>query len=267
MLIDAVIAVSLTTFMYTLICLRSVSFCIVSSSSSHKCAKSLVSSSLERSMTSSPTGASLASLGSSGFSSAASSSPLPPALSAVSSAGLALSPLSSSASSSAVEGSLIPLSACSKKTTNSASSTTPSLFVSKRSNTSSFDNFLHIWLYLTTFSALTRKFSSSAATFFVAWSRKRTDKFVARLNLESILPIRISSCLASVVRKDWRSSRKRSSMSALRLSICFLAAATFCFAPAIISSVSSESFVISGAGMVLAFTVSGCTCFSTWDTS
>mmetsp|Transcript_66652 Transcript_66652/g.168012 ORF Transcript_66652/g.168012 Transcript_66652/m.168012 type:complete len:405 (-) Transcript_66652:1472-2686(-) len=273
----SVMAVSFTTLWYNLTNLRKASLDNLSHPSSRKPGKSLLNASSGNSTTSA--GAGSRAFGIDGELPSAAASPESPPLPLASSdfgSAWSLSPalLPSSGATSTSSGllslksrSLSSFSAPSKKATNSSSSISPSLPLSNSLNKPSLLRFFSLWLYRITLKAPILNFSSSAPRFLPACSRKRVERFVARDNRPSILPILISSCFASVPKKVFKSLTKRSSMPSLRASICLRASATEVFASLMTSSVSSARATMLGAGIVLAFTCKGWTCFSALLTS
>mmetsp|Transcript_60458 Transcript_60458/g.158473 ORF Transcript_60458/g.158473 Transcript_60458/m.158473 type:complete len:403 (-) Transcript_60458:1196-2404(-) len=158
-------------------------------------------------------------------------------------------------------------SAPSKKATKSDWQISPSPFLSKAAKSASLPQPRIRWLYRTTLRAKTLSFSASTVRFLKACSRNLEDRFVVRPSRGSILPIRISSCLACEARKACKSLAKRASKPSPSVSICFLDCVTEALASLMTSSTSSASSIIAEADMAFAFSCKGWTFCSAMPTA
>mmetsp|Transcript_60457 Transcript_60457/g.158465 ORF Transcript_60457/g.158465 Transcript_60457/m.158465 type:complete len:422 (-) Transcript_60457:1196-2461(-) len=176
----------------------------------------------------------------------------------------------SSASGSSAAGGLKGLSSLSADSSQAASSSwsiSPSPFLSKAAKSASLPQPRIRWLYRTTLRAKTLSFSASTVRFLKACSRNLEDRFVVRPSRGSILPIRISSCLACEARKACKSLAKRASKPSPSVSICFLDCVTEALASLMTSSTSSASSIIAEADMAFAFSCKGWTFCSAMPTA
>mmetsp|Transcript_75535 Transcript_75535/g.208396 ORF Transcript_75535/g.208396 Transcript_75535/m.208396 type:complete len:303 (-) Transcript_75535:2112-3020(-) len=174
--------------------------------------------------------------------------------------------LSSSSSSSAVSPTfkgLITLSAASKYARKSSLSMTPSPPTSICKKTSSEERSPTCWWCLASLSDAARTLSMSSIFFFRASSRNCPNKCAVLLILPSIRPRRELCFLVSLSIKARTASLKPSSMSAFSPSILSFAVPTLSFAAPMSSSIWSARTTISEASMALPLVDAGFTLSST----
>mmetsp|Transcript_90685 Transcript_90685/g.256781 ORF Transcript_90685/g.256781 Transcript_90685/m.256781 type:complete len:539 (-) Transcript_90685:1078-2694(-) len=179
------------------------------------------------------------------------------------------SPSAASASSSAPSAfnGFTVFSAAAKNARKSLSSMTPSLPASSSAKSSSSLRFLICWLYLTTFSADVRTFSTSPARFLPTSSWKRSSKLMARLILPSIRPTLESCFLVSFVTNKRSSVLNSSSMSSFRPLIFCCATPTAPLASSMTELISPARDFICGTRKPLLFTDRGLISSSAFETA